>query len=286
MAGEYSCEPGRKKAYHIDLRWRMVWQREVQGLSLQAVASNLSVDPATVQRTVKKFERFGTVDKKKYSRGNHPLQKLTKPVQFVVLHLVLQKPGIYLREIQQELAWQFGLDVSASSLCNFLRKSNFRKTKMQLIALQRDRELRAIFETEVSVYDCKTIVFIDETGCDRRDAVRRYGYGLRGKRVQCQKLLVRGERISTIAAMTTEGLLDVKIVRVSVTGDIFNDFVEKQLLPHLMAFNGTNPNSIVIMDNCAVHHVDSVANTFEGIGVIVHYLPDYNPIELLFSKVK
>ena len=84
--------------------------------------------------------------------------------------------------------------------------------------------------------------------------------------------------------MTAEGLLDVKIVRGSVTGD---DFVERQLLPHLMSFNGTNP---VIMDNCSIHHVDSVADTFEEIGVIVHYLPpyspDYNPIEFLFSKVK
>lgn len=58
-----------------------------------------------------------------------------------------------------------------------------------------------------------------------------------------------------------------------------HDFIERQLLPHLMSFNGTNPNSIVIMDNCSVYHVDGVADTFE---VIVHYLPpyspDYNPI--------
>ena len=57
--------------------------------------------------------------------------------------------------------------------------------------------------------------------------------------------------------MTTEGLLDVKIVRGNVTGEIFNEFIE-ELLPNLMSFNGTNPNSIVIMDNCSVHHVESV----------------------------
>lgn len=69
--------------------------------------------------------------------------------------------------------------------------------------------------------DSKSIVFIDETGCDRRDAIRRYGYGLRGKPVKCQKLLVRGERISVMAAMTKECVLDVEIIRGSVTGDIF-----------------------------------------------------------------
>ena len=133
-------------------------------------------------------------------------------------------------------------------------------------------------------------MFIDETGCDRRNAIRRYAYGLRGKPVRCQKLLVRGEHISAIAAMSVEGLLEVKIVRGGVTGEIFDEFVNKQLLFHLMSFNGSNPNSIVIMDNCSIHHTESVAQSFDDIGVIVHYLPpyspDYNPIDLLFSKVK
>ena len=109
---------------------------------------------------------------------------------------------------------------------------------MQLIALQRDEELRAIFTMEVSLYPSHLLVFIDETGCDRRDGLRRFGYGLRGKPVKCQKLLVRGEHISVIAAMTVEGVLDLKIVRGTVTGDTFIDFIQRQLLPHLMTFVG------------------------------------------------
>ena len=262
--------------------------RVVQGFSLQIVASNLCVDPSTVHRTVKKFELSGTVEKKKYHCDNHSEKKLTDPIKLTVLNLVLQKPSIYLSEIQYELLWQFGIDVSPSSLCKFLKQSNFRRKKMQLVALQRDQELRSTFLSDVSIYDSQNLVFIDETGCDKKDAIRRYGYGLRGKPVQCQKLLVRGKRVSVIAAMSVEGLLDVKLVKGTVTGAIFTDFLEKQLLSHLMPL--PNPHSIIIMDNCSVHHVGSVHEVMEGIGVIVHYLPpyspDYNPIELLFSKVK
>ena len=286
--GSCACEPARKSAYSNDLRWRMVWQLEVLGYKLKRVASNLCVDMSTVHRITQQFKTTGTVDKKQYT-ARTPI-KLTKPVQFTVLHLILQKPGIYLWEIQQELAWLFGLDISAPSLCNFLKKNNFSRKKMQLVASQRNQELRSVFVSDVSAYDCKSLVFIDETGCDRRDAIRKYGYGLRGKPVKCQKLLVRGERISVIAAMTVEGVTDLKIVRGGVTGDIFNDFVEKQLLPQLMTFNGSNPNSVIILDNCSIHHVPNVASTFRDVGVLVHYLPpyspDYNPIELLFSKVK
>ena len=184
MATRSSCEPMRTSAYSEDIRWRMVWQREVQGLTLERVACNLSVDVSTVHRIVKKFEETGSVSKKKYSIVNRQqLQKLTKPVQLTVLHLVLQRPSIYLWELQQELYSMFGLEVSVASLCNFLKKSNFSRKKMQLVALQMDQGLRTQFVTDVSLYNADTLIFIDETGCDRRNTIRKHGYGVRGKPV-------------------------------------------------------------------------------------------------------
>ena len=141
-----------------------------------------------------------------------------------------------------------------------------------------------------SLFNSDMMVFVDESGCDHRDAIRKYGYGLRGKPVKSQKLLVRGHRVSVIAAMTTECILDLKIVKGNVTGEIFLDFINKTLLPHLMVFNGYNPNSVIILDNCSVHHVNGVVRSLQQVGTLVQFLPpyspDYNPIELLFSKVK
>lgn len=58
------------------------------------------------------------------------------------------------------------LDVSPSTLCTFLKKSNFSRKKMQLVALQRDQELRATFATEVSLYPRQALLFVDERSCD------------------------------------------------------------------------------------------------------------------------
>ena len=56
-----------------------------------------------------------------------------------------------------------------------------------------------------------------------------------------------------------------------------------------MPFDGKNENSVIVLD-CSVHHVDEVQRALSDCGVITHYLPpyspDYNPIELAFSKVK
>ena len=87
--------------------------------------------------------------------------------------------------------------------------------------------------------------------------------------------------------MTVDGVLALQIVRWSVDSD---GFVQRVLLPNLMLFNGTNPNSVVLLDNCSVHHVEGVVDTIQEMGTIVHFLPPYcpdlTPIELLFSKVK
>lgn len=69
-----------------------------------------------------------------------------------------------------------------------------------------------------------------------------------------------------------------------------NYFVQSNLLPHLMPFNGTNPHSIVVLDNVSIHHVDGIQTMIEEVGALVFYLPpyspDYNPIEEAFGKVK
>ena len=47
---------------------------------------------------------------------------------------------------------------------------------MQIIAKQRDEELRSKFRNDVTVYEPHMLVFIDESGFDRRNSLRRYGY--------------------------------------------------------------------------------------------------------------
>ena len=50
-----------------------------------------------------------------------------------------------------------------------------------------------------------------------------------------------------------------KVSRVYTSNsDTTYDFVQENLLPHLMPFNGINPHSVVVLDNCAIHHTAEV----------------------------
>ena len=101
---------------------------------------------------------------------------------------------------------------------------------------------------------------------------------------------LRGEMISAIACMSSYGLLDVQMFRGTSNGDIFNDFIQAQLIPHIMPYNGVNSHSVVILDNCSIHHVPEVIKSIEDVGALLIFLPPYsadlNPIEEMFSKVK
>ena len=221
---------------------------------------------------------------------NDTTRVLTSTGQFVVLSLVVSNPGIYIREIQRELNDVLMLDVSASTIYNFLHQSGFTHQRLRSVALQQDQLLREKFAVDISLYSTDMYVFIDETGADQRNTLRKYGYNLRGKPATRESLLVRGERVSAIACMSLNGILDVKTHKERSTGDIFYEFIHSHLIPHLCPFDGFSPHSVVILDNCSVHHCQEVIGSLRDTEVMIQFLapysPDLNPIEEAFSKVK
>jgi len=269
-----SYEPHRSSAYSEDLRWRMVWQHLALGFSELRIAGNLGVDRSTVSRTIQLFLATGSVEKKNYPK-HKAFRKLTTPVKLLILNSVVKWPGIYLQEIQEELINVLQVRVDISTICRFLHNNGFSRQRLRLVAIQRDDFLRQKYIMDVSMYNPDMFVFLDETGADRRHAIRKYGYSLRGIPLKKQTLLVRGEHVSGLAFMSLNGLLDVEIVKgVTTNGDVFYDFVQQFLLPQLMPFDGVKETVAMIQE----------------VGAIVLFLPPYspdmNPIEELFSKVK
>lgn len=67
-------------------------------------------------------------------------------------------------------------------------------------------------------------------------------------------------------------------------GLAFLAYVERVLAPEL------RPGDIVIMDNLSAHKVSGVRQEIEAVGAQLLYLPpyspDFNPIEMAFSKLK
>ena len=120
--------------------------------------------------------------------------------------------------------------------------------------------------------------------------MRKFGYALRGQRATSRRMLCRGKRVNSVAAMDMNGVICVNSITATVNGEVFCDFVERSLIPQLLPFNGRNPRSIVFLDNASIHHVSHAVSLIQSVGALVHFLPPYspdlNPIEELFSKIK
>ena len=75
-----------------------------------------------------------------------------------------------------------------------------------------------------------------------------------------------------------------------MNGEVFQNFVQKQLVPILSPFDGHSPRSVMILDNASIHHVDPVVSTILSTGALLKFLPPYspdmNPIELVFEEMK
>ena len=161
---------------------------------------------------------------------------------------------------------------------------------MTNVALQRSDVKRAEFIGEMMQFNTDMFVFVDETGSDRRNSIRKFGYGLKGIPPVSYNLRVSGKRISAIGVLSTRGMEDAYITEGSVNGETFLEFVCRSLIPILLPFDGDNPRSIVVMDNASIHHIQEVTDLITATGALLRFLPPYspdlNPIELAFSKVK
>ena len=227
--------------YSEDFRWRIVFQHCLQGKSIRMVAKDNYACKSTVERLVNRYKTTGDVLSVQEKHG--PSHKLSDQEELIVLQLFLDKSGIYLREVQEELFDITGTWVSCATICRRTKCLGLSRQKMRNVALMRSEVLRAQYIADISVFDPSMLVFVDETGCERRNSIRRYAYGLRGITPVQHQLFVYGRRISCIGVLSARGIEDAYLVEGNVNGDTFLQFIHRCLFSIIQPFDGINPRS-------------------------------------------
>jgi transposase len=131
------------------------------------------------------------------------------------------------------------------------------------------------------------LVYVDESGCDKRAGFRRTGWSPRGVTPVQISRFQRGQRYQILPAYSQDGVLLSRVFQGSTDADVFEDFIE-QLLHHCGRW--PEPNSVLLMDNASFHRSDRIQELCATAGVKLVYLPPYspdlNPIEEFFSELK
>ena len=250
------------------------------------IASNLNVSVSTVCRTIALFLRTGSVlPQKRSCRKNF---RFTEEQELYIIGLIFEYPAMYLDEIVREIANFLEVEVSLSTVCRLLKRYGITRKKIRQVAQQRCYVLRGMYIAHIYNFDINMLVWLDETGTDKRDQLRKYGYALRGDTPHYHRLLSRGQRTNAIACMCIEGIVALELVNGTVNGDVLYDFLRGSLIPNMQGF--PNQRSVLIMDNCSIHHTEEVTGLLQNAGIVVIHLPPYSPdlmpLEEAFSFVK
>jgi transposase len=127
------------------------------------------------------------------------------------------------------------------------------------------------------------LVFLDESGVNLAQT-RLYGRAPSDERVNDYVPDARFERKSILVSIKLNGQMSSLLFSGTLNGKLFIQYI-KQFLSQII-----NAGDIVILDNCTAHKVAGVKEAIEAYGAKVLYLPayspDFNPVELLWSKVK
>jgi transposase len=113
---------------------------------------------------------------------------------------------------------------------------------------------------------------------------RMYGRAPRGER--CRAPIPHGHWKTTtfVGGLTLNGVVAPMTIDGAMTGAAFLAYVEQVLVPT------PAPGDIVILDNLPAHKPVAVREAIKAAGAIMLFLPpyspDFNPIEMAFSKIK
>ena len=127
------------------------------------------------------------------------------------------------------------------------------------------------------------LVFLEEFGA-ATNMQRTYGRAPPGERVVAAVPHGHWKVVSTVAAMTSRGVICSASYDAATDAALFTTFVRDALVPAL------ERGQVVVPDNLQPHKSPEVRRLVEAAGatllLLPPYSPDFNPIEMAISKVK
>ena len=257
---------------------RMIWRAVVDAMTRK----RFGIAPSTI-KWVNAWHRTGSWRPR--AQGGDRRSQQIEVRATVVLALIEETPDMTLAEIaaHRKTSTVCGSRRAPCGASSTAGGSPSKKTAHASEQQRADvlRRRRAWIETQPDL-EPETLVFVDETGASTKLA-RRCGRAMRG---QCRAPVPHGHWKTTtfVGALRLSGMTAPMVLDGAMHGTAFLAYVEQVLVPSL------KPGDIVVMDNLACHRSAAVRDAIQGAGAELRFLPpyspDFNPIEMAFSKLK
>ena len=143
-------------------------------------------------------------------------------------------------------------------------------------------EKRKEWEEFMKEVNPEKLIFLDESGVNI-GLTRTYGRSIGKTRVVDYVPFNRPARTTVVSSIRLNGQYCYDIIDGAMNKEHFKSYISKLI-------KTLNPGDIVIMDNLSSHKDKAIEEMINKVGATVKYLPpyspDFNPIEMLWSKMK
>lgn len=138
-------------------------------------------------------------------------------------------------------------------------------------------------------WEYANLVFLDEVSIDNQGLLRKKEYGIIGKKLIYRGEFARKPRMSMLAFLGQNGILETYITEGTFNRLKFFDNCKHFALSEIcQKYSGRN--SVWIFDGAKIHCYPSIIRYLRSLGIVPIFLPAYtpffNPIDCIFGFVK
>jgi transposase len=271
--------------YNIDII-NLFINKFINNVSLNNISKILNISVQTLKRWIFLYSNniLNKIPVKKEDLNkNKKIHGLNKKDKYVnnIISYVYSNEGCLLDDIYEHI----NKAISKPTICRILKENNITRKRCNIRVVCKDinkiNDIRHIFSKETNEDIFLNSEFIDETSFCVNDIIN-YGYSEKGKEIlKITKHSKNKERLTLLSSISKD-TLKYQIIKGSVNSDIYLKFIadNKDLFK----------NKNLVQDNARIHHSKKVKNYCleNNINMIYNppYTPEFNPIELIFNKLK
>ena len=267
--------------YSMDLKSRIINEYNKNILSVVKIALKFSVSKSSIYSWIKLCKACKLTTKTEYTKPTSKFQN--QEIRNIILEHVKENTNFIYQNLIKNIQNKTNIKIGKSTLYNIIADLNLSKKVAKFKKVYGNQEKlnikKKILQEQIKDIPNNKIISIDEVSFDT-NIIHNYGWSL--KNIPIIKTIgATYKRVTMICAITNNKILHYKIINGSAKKETFLDFLEN--IPNIRG-------KYLFLDNACIHHSKIVTEYVKTKKIKllfnVPYSPEYNPIEIMFSKLK
>ena len=265
--------------YSMDLKLRIIKTYNEKIYNVIEIAKIYNISKSSIYSWIKLYKNSQLLPKQEYIKPTSKFQNIK--IRNIILTYISENPNFIYTYLIIHIYKITKISIKKSLLYNIIHDLNLTKkvSKFKKIYGKYNNTKKELLQKQMTDISYDKIISIDEVSFDT-NIIHNYAWSLKNVPV-IKTIGATYKRLTMICAISNKKILHYKILPNSADSHAFLDFLKG--IPNIK-------NKYLFLDNAVIHHskivTEFVTNNKINLLFNVPYSPEFNPIEIMFSKLK